>query len=102
MTYGVIFTVADDIKSYDRLHHELLLRTGGTMAGLLVHIGRATPDGFEVIEVWETKDHCDRCNQEVIWPLAAQVFSDQAPSAAPTIKEFEVRGLVIPEAVTAS
>ena len=95
MTYGVIVTMAAPIETYDTLHQALLRETDGHVAGLLVHIARPTPDGFQVIEVWESKEHSDRANQEIIWPLARRVL-DQPPPTEPVVEEIEIRGLVIP------
>jgi hypothetical protein len=96
MTYGVIVTVPAPVDTYDALHRELLRQTGGNVEGLLVHIARVTQEGFQVIEVWETKEHYDRGNREVLWPLSAKIFGDQPSGAAPASDEFEVRGLVVP------
>lgn len=96
MMYGIITTITGDTSMYDTLHGELLQRTGGEITGLLLHIGRTTEQGFQVIEVWESKDQFDRCNREVIWPLASQILSDSATAAPVATEEFEPRGLVIP------
>lgn len=97
MTYGVIVTVPAPVETYDALHHELLRQTGGNIEGLLVHIARVTLEGFQVIEVWESKELYDRCNREVLWPLAGKIFGDQPLGAEPATDEFEVRGLVVPQ-----
>jgi hypothetical protein len=52
--YGVITTVPAPVEMYDAVHGEILRRVGA-FDGLLVHIGRATTDGFQVMEVWESK-----------------------------------------------
>jgi hypothetical protein len=96
MTYGVIVTVAAPVDTYDALHRELLRQTSGNMEGLLVHIARKTHEGFEVTGVWESKDLYDRCNREVLWPLASKIIGDQPPGPEPATNEFEVRGLVVP------
>ena len=57
--YGVISTVPAPVEMYDTLHGEILRRVG-FIDGLLVHIGRATTDGFQMLEVWESKEHYDR------------------------------------------
>jgi hypothetical protein len=60
--YGVVTTVPAPVEMYDRMHAELIKRTGTSVDGfgLLVHVGRATADGFERFEVWESKEHYDR------------------------------------------
>ena len=63
--YGVITTVPAPVAMYDGMHAEMLKmqrRTGTSVDGLLVHVGRATPDGFEVLEVWESKELYDGAN----------------------------------------
>jgi len=96
MTYGIITTITGDSSMYDKLHGELLQRTGGQIAGLLLHIGKTTEQGFQVIEIWESKDQFDRCNRDIIWPLASQVLTNDAAAAPVATEEFEPRGLVIP------
>jgi len=51
--YGVITTVPAPVEMYDEIHR----RFGASVNGLLVHVGRATTDGFQVVEVWESKEH---------------------------------------------
>jgi hypothetical protein len=46
---------------YDTIHRGV----GATVDGLLVHIGRATTDGFQTMEVWESKEHYDRANTDI-------------------------------------
>jgi hypothetical protein len=62
--YGVITTIPATVEMYDAVHAEILRRVGA-FDGLLVHIGRATTDGFQVLEVWESKEHCDRANTDI-------------------------------------
>jgi len=66
---------------YDGMHDELVRRTRGRIEGLLVHVGRATDDGFEVLEIWESQEHCDRANADIVFPLMRGLAGDQpAPS----------------------
>ena len=98
MSYGVVYTVPAPIEMYDAVHAEMLARVGTDIDGLLMHVGRAAEDGFEVVEVWESRDHYDRYNRELVEPLIAELAGAVAPSSPGTqqIEEFEVRGLVIP------
>ena len=101
MAYGVVVTMPVPVEMYDSLHREVLEQTEGKIDGLLLHIGRPVRNGFQVIEVWESKDLSDRYNQEVVWPLTARVWADRPLTGEPTIEEFEVRGVVIPAALIA-
>ena len=95
--YGVITTVAAPVEMYDGMHAEMTRRAGTSIDGLLVHVGRAHPDGFEVLEVWESEEHFNRANMNIFLPLMKELMGDQAPpSMKQTTAVFDVRGLVIP------
>jgi hypothetical protein len=97
--YGVLSRVPAPVEMYDALHAEVLRRGDGKGDGLLFHVARATDDGFEVVEVWESREQFERFNRDVVLP----VVTDLAPGAPPPTTgqgyvEFEVRGLVVPSA----
>ena len=71
--YGVITTVPAPVEMYDEIHR----RVGATVDGLLVHVGRATTDGFQTLEVWESKEHYDRANTDIVFPLMRELAGDQ-------------------------
>jgi hypothetical protein len=99
MTWGVIVDVPAPVQMYDALHAALLERTDGTAEGLLVHLARETGDGFQVIEVWESRADYDRNMADVVGPVVRELTGDApAPDDAPTERPFEVRGLVLPAA----
>ena len=95
--YGVITTVPAPVETYDRMHAELIKRAGPSGHGLLVHVGRATTDGFQIVQVWESKEHYDRANTDIVFPLMRELAGDQPlPSIEQTTEAFDVHGLVIP------
>ena len=96
--YGVLSTVPAPVELYDALHAEVLRRGEGKADGLLVDVGRATDDGFEVLEVWESREHFERYNQDVVGPVMADLAPGPPPAPGQGYVEFEVRGLVIPSA----
>jgi hypothetical protein len=98
MTYGFVQDVPAPIEMYDAVHAEIARRMTGPVEGMLFHLGRATGTGFQVIEVWESKEQCDRYAAEVVEPAIAAVSGGQAPSGPVPIEEFEPRGLVVPAA----
>jgi hypothetical protein len=65
--YGVITTVPAPVEMYDAVHAEMLRRAGTSVDGLLVHVGRATADGFQTLEVWESEEHYDRANSAIVF-----------------------------------
>jgi hypothetical protein len=60
--------------------------------GMLLYVGGATPGGFQVIEIRESEERCDRFNAEVVEPAIARLMGGSAPQ--PELEEFEPRGLV--------
>src|SRR3954447_15693577 len=96
MTYGFVMDVAAPIELYDALHAEINSRDTGVGRGMLLHLGRATPTGFQVIEVWESKEQCERFTAEVVGRGVARLSGGQPPPTGPGMEEFEPRGLVVP------
>jgi hypothetical protein len=97
MTWGVTVDVPAPVDLYDAVHTALLERVGPTVEGLLVHLARATDDGFQVTEVWESRAAYDRYVGEVLLPLLTELAGGRAtPDSSQTETPFEVRGLVIP------
>ena len=95
--YGVITIVPAPVEMYDGMHAEMIKRAGTTIDGLPVHVGRATTEGFEVLEVWESKEHYDRANTDIVLPLMRELAGDQpSPSIEQAPEAFDVHGLVIP------
>jgi hypothetical protein len=96
--YGVLSRVPAPVEMYDAAHAEIHRRSRGKVEGLLVHVGRATDDGFEVLEVWESREQFERYNREVVAPAMAGTTPGPTPSPGQGVDEFEVRGLVVPSA----
>ena len=95
--YGVITTVTAPVEMYDGIHAEMKRRTSTTVDGLLVHVGRATTDGFEVLEVWQSQKHYGRANPDIVFPLMRELTGDQPATPIEQATEaFKVHGLVIP------
>jgi hypothetical protein len=97
MTYGFVMDVPAPIEFYDALHAEIGRRTAGAVDGLLLHVGRQTSGGFQITEVWESKELCDRADAEILGPALADLSGGQAPDV-PAREEFEPRGLIVPAA----
>ena len=95
--YGVMTTVRAPIEMYDGMHAEMVKRVGMSIDGLLVHVGRATTGGFQTLEVWESKEHYDRANTDIVLPLMRELAGDQPlPSIEQATEIFDVHGLVVP------
>ena len=98
MAYGFVMDVPAPIEFYDALHAEIGRRDTGESYGMLLHVGRATSGGFQVLEIWESKEQRERFNAEVLEPALAQLSGGQPAPMQPAVEEFEPRGLVVPAA----
>ena len=96
MTYAHVVDVAAPVELYDALHAEIVRASAGTVDGLLVHLGRATATGFQVLEVWESRDHFERYNADVVLPTAGRLAgAADGPGLRQDVTEFDVHGLVL-------
>jgi hypothetical protein len=95
MVYGIVTSVAAPAEMYDKLHAEVVRRGPSTAGALLMHLGRTSPDGFQVVEVWRSAEDFQRYTQEVVVPAMVELFGAEAASVPPTTEEFDVRGLVV-------
>ena len=98
MTYGIVMDVPAPIEFYDAMHAEIVRRTRDGADGLLLHVCRQAPGGFQITEVWESKELSDRFIAEIVGPVVEQLSGGQPPPQEPAILEFEPRGLVVPGA----
>jgi hypothetical protein len=95
MTYGVIIKVAVPIQAYRASHAEVEKVTGGNTAdGMLLHVARATDAGFEIIEVWESKEAADKFNGEVVRPAVERTGVDMS-GPEPEVIEFQPEGIML-------
>ena len=98
MTYAHFIDVPAPIEGYDAVHRAMTDRMNGVVPpdlGLLVHIGRATESGYQVIEVWESKEAMDRAFQELVIPVIDSVNPSASAGLTQRVTEFEVRGMVL-------
>ena len=94
MTYSLRYKVPMPIGMYDGLH-AVVKETPGGQDGIMVHLGWETADGFEIIEIWESKDAYNKFVQDV-WPQVVDRLG-QGPIEPPHGAEFNLRGLVLSE-----
>jgi hypothetical protein len=96
MTFGTIVRVPAPIEAYQASHAEVEKAIDGTLpAGLIFHAARPIDTGFEIYEVWESKAHADKFNEEVVWPAVARSGADMSGSP-PDVTEFEPVGIMAP------
>ena len=83
-----------ETTNYDAINQRLR-ESEAAPEGFLMHAAGATPaGGFNIIEVWESREHFDRFVAEQLMPILRdlQVSGDEA--AAPTVTTYELRNFV--------
>jgi hypothetical protein len=89
MSYGEIIRVGAPIEAYQAMHHQIGELLGADVPdGAILHVARATEDGFEVIEVWESKEQADAFKREVL-QLAVERLGTGPAGTEPQFLEFE-------------
>ena len=95
MTYGVVIRVQAPIANYEASHAEIVKATGGTSPrGMIFHVARETDAGFELFEVWQSKEDFDRFGREVVGPAMGRAGIDTS-GPAPQSFEFVPTGLML-------
>ena len=103
MAHGIVATVPAPIDMYTAVHAQVTETVGDAGPdGLLVHIARKTAEGFQVIEVWESKQQADRFQNDVLAPIIDEVSGGQAPSRTDVSEEFEVENYFVGSGATAA
>jgi hypothetical protein len=87
--------VTAPVEMYDAMHRGLLQTDVTGLGGMLAHLARPTRTGFQVIEVWESREPYLRYTDELVVPAMTRLLGDGPPPTMET-EEFEVRGLVLP------
>ena len=96
MTYGLMVTLPLPIEVYQAVHAEVQAAQGDRpVPGLLVHFARETAGGYQLVEVWESKQDSDRFSEQVVNPIVERLSAGRPPLAEPPVEEeFEVLGLI--------
>jgi hypothetical protein len=97
MVYAWTQDLPIDAEFYGRIADAL---GNAPMDGLLLHLCVQNPSGgLRYIDVWESKEHCDRAFDERIHPAVDAAFGGARPPIEPVLTELqvvEVRGAVVP------
>jgi hypothetical protein len=102
MAYGILATVPRPADMYNAVNAQVNEMLGDNAPdGLLVHVARRTADGFQVIEVWESKQQCDDFQDRVLAPIIDRVSGGQAPRREDVTEEFDVLNYFVGTGATA-
>ena len=100
MTYGFVMDVPAPIEAYEAMHAEIVSRITEPIEGLLFHVSRPTGRGFQILEVWDSKEQFQRYDAEIVQPVVAEMSRGQTPPE-PATEEFDPLGLIVPSAQVA-
>ena len=103
MAYGIIATVPAPIEMYKAVNAQVTEQQGEQApSGLLAHVARKTAEGFQVIEVWESKQQADKFQDDVLAPIIDRVSGGQAPPREDVTEEFDVENFFVGPGATAA
>jgi hypothetical protein len=92
MSYGVVFDIAATDEFYEASHAEF--RKCATDA-MLLHVARRTDTGYQVVEVWRSKEEHDRWTAEHVGRVLGALAAAGWTLPEPVVTEFEPRGLIV-------
>jgi hypothetical protein len=97
--YGYTMHVPASIETYHAMHEAIMAVAGeeGGGEGLLLHLAYPTDHGFDLTEVWESKEHLDTFNRSVL-PKAIARAGVPMDGPQPQPIEFVPAGVVTPRA----
>ncbi|MFL6134954.1 MAG: hypothetical protein ACJ72A_19275 [Nocardioidaceae bacterium] len=100
--YGYTTHVPAPIEAYKAVHQavlEVVAEDGGDSEGLVVHLAYATDRGFDLTEVWQSKQQFDAFNRDV-FPKAMARAGVPTDGPEPELVEFDPVGVITPRAFT--
>jgi hypothetical protein len=99
--YGYTMHIPAPAEAYRALHRAVLevVEEDGGAEGLVLHLAYETDTGFDLVEVWESKERLDTFN-ETVFPKAVARAGVPMDGPPPTTTEFEPIGVMAPQAFT--
>jgi hypothetical protein len=82
----------DSTTNYDAIHAAIMDKVTDP-TGLIIHTAGFTGDGFRIFEVWESRDQCEKFNQEVVMPTVMEVTGGN-PGPMPTTTSYELHNVL--------
>lgn len=95
--YGSTTHVSAPTETYQAVHRavmEVVAEQGGG-DGLVLHVAYATQEGFDVLEVWDSREQAEAFNDSVM-PVAFERAGVPADRPQPSVDEFEPIGVLVP------
>ena len=99
--YGYTMHIPAPAEAYLALHKAVadVVREDGGGEGLILHLAYETDRGFDLTEVWESKEDLDTFNATV-FPKAMARAGVPMDGPPPETDEFDPIGVMVPAAYT--
>jgi hypothetical protein len=88
----MVYAYTQDVPIGMDVYEKIIAELGPEpLAGSLLHLCvRRADGGLRYIDVWESKQACERAFDERIHPAVDAAFGGQRPSGEPTVERLEV------------
>jgi hypothetical protein len=98
--YGYILRSQQPIDAYHAVHKEVIDLVGSDdPAGLLVHLAYSTGTGYDMVEVWESKEQLDAFNRDIV-SQATERVGTTVGGPPPEFIEFDPVEVITPRVHT--
>jgi hypothetical protein len=80
MAIGVVFEGAGWTReTYEKMNRQMFgsPRPNESIDGLIIHTAGEGPNGFRIVDVWESQEHFGRFTEEKIMPAAQEIGAAQ-------------------------
>jgi hypothetical protein len=94
MPYATITRSPLPLPAYRALHAAISAAANSTYDGLISHVIRETEDGYDMFEVWESKEHHDAFVAKFVVPVLAQ-FDVRPTDPQPEFEDFEPANVMV-------
>jgi hypothetical protein len=88
---GVVDTGTDN---YDAIHKAIVEKVTES-TGLIIHTAGFTGTGFQIFEVWDSKEQCEKFMREVVMPTVLEVTAGN-PGPPPATTGYELHNVFLP------
>lgn len=94
MSYAWVQDVPITVEIYDQIKAQIMEKTGGQPPeGAIVHVVQKLPNGLRYLDVWESKEACDRFTEEILHPIVWRALKGSGmpiPQSEPPRNEIDV------------
>ena len=100
--YGYTMHVAAPIEAYEAMHDAVtafVAEEQGGVEGLILHLAYATDRGFDLTEVWESREQFEAFSRDV-FPRALARAGVSMVGPEPEVVEFDPAAVMTPQAFT--